>query len=93
MIKKPQQDQNRDGILRTLTRFGSGRLPMLGGNANKPYVAPSRERRKPLTTWQDEAAIKELRTLSLETGKKQQALVAEALNLLFAKHGKRTVAT
>ena len=48
MIKKPHQDQNRDGILRTLTRFGSGRLPMLGGNANKPYVAPSRERRKPL---------------------------------------------
>jgi hypothetical protein len=93
VIKKPQQDQNRDGILRTLTRFGSGRLPMTDGNANKTYVAPSRERRKPLTTWQDEAAIKELRTLSLETGKKQQALVAEALNMLFVKHGKRAVAT
>jgi hypothetical protein len=92
MIRKPHQDQNRDGILRTLTRFGSGRLPTPDGNA-KSYVAPSRERRKPLTTWQDEAAIKELRTLSLETGKKQQALVAEALNMLFAKHGKRTVAT
>jgi hypothetical protein len=94
VIKKPQQEQNRDGILRTLTRFGSGRLPTPGSEGNaKAYVAPSRERRKPLTTWQDEDAIKELRTLSLETGKKQQALVAEALNLLFAKHGKRTVAT
>jgi hypothetical protein len=91
-VKKPQE-QNREGILATLTRFGGGRLPMPDGNANRPYVAPSRERRKPLTTWQDEAAIKELRTLSLETSKKQQALVAEALNLLFAKHGKRTVAT
>jgi hypothetical protein len=89
-MKKPQE---RDGILRALTRFGSGRLPMPVGDANKPYVAPSRERRKPLTTWQDEDAIKELRTLALETGKKQQALVAEALNMLFAKHGKRTVAT
>ena len=92
MIKKPEQDQNRDGILRTLTRFGSGRLPMPGGNANKPYVAPSRERRKPLTTWQDEAVLKELRDLSHETGRKQQELVAEALNMLFVKHGKRRVA-
>lgn len=94
MIKKPQQDQNRDGILRTLTRFGGGRLPTPGseGNTGKAYVAPSRERRKPLTTWQDEAALKELRALSLETGKKQQALVAEALNMLFIKHRKPPVA-
>jgi hypothetical protein len=93
MIKKPQpQEQGRDRILRTLTRFSGGRLPAPEGNANKTYVAPSRERRKPLTTWQDEAALKELRDLSHQTGKKQQALVAEALNMLFAKHGKRTVA-
>jgi hypothetical protein len=55
-------------------------------------VAPSRERRKPLTTWQDEVALKELRDLSHETGRKQQELVAEALNMLFVKHGKRRVA-
>ncbi|HEY7086043.1 MAG TPA: ribbon-helix-helix domain-containing protein [Hyphomicrobiaceae bacterium] len=91
MIKKPQQDQNRDGILRTLTRFGGGRLPTPGSDT-KAYVAPSRERRKPLTTWQDEVALKELRDLSHETGRKQQELVAEALNMLFVKHGKRRVA-
>jgi hypothetical protein len=90
-MKKPQE-QNREGILRSLTRFGGGRLPTPDGNANKTYVAPSRERRKPLTTWQDEAAIKELRTLSHETGKKQQELVAEALNLLFARHNKPRLA-
>ena len=94
MIKKPQQDQNRDGILGTLMRYGSGRLPAPGseGKANKAYVAPSREHRKPLTTWQDDAVLKELRDLSHETGRKQQELVAEALNMLFVKHGKRRVA-
>ena len=42
-----------------------------------------------LTTWIDEAALKELRDLSHETGRKQQELIAEALNMLFVKHGKR----
>jgi hypothetical protein len=90
-MKKPQR-QNRYDILDKLTRYAGGRLPTPDGNANKPYVAPSRETRKPLTTWQDVAALKELRALSLETGKKQQALMAEALNMLFVKYGKGRVA-
>jgi hypothetical protein len=53
----------------------------------------SRKNRKSFTTWQDETAIKELRNLAHETGRKQQELVAEALNLLFVKYGKRAVAT
>jgi Antitoxin-like ribbon-helix-helix len=36
--------------------------------------------------------LKELRDLSHETGRKQQELIAEALNMLFVKHGKRRVA-
>jgi hypothetical protein len=36
--------------------------------------------------------LKELRNLSHETGRKQQELVAEALNMLFAKAGKGRIA-
>ena len=41
MIKKPQE-QNRDGILGALTRFGRGRVPPPERDTNKPYVPPSR---------------------------------------------------
>ena len=57
------------------------------------YVPPSRKNRKSFTTWQGETALSELCTLSHETGKSQQRLVAEALNLMLTKYGKRTVAT
>ena len=56
-------------------------------------MPPSRKNRKSFTTWQDAAALSELRALSHETGKSQQRLVAEALNLLLTKYGNRTVAT
>jgi hypothetical protein len=82
-----RQEQDREGIGAALERFS--RRPPPG----KAYVPPSRKNRKSITTWQDETALKELRDLSHERGRSQQELIAEALNLLFAKHGKRTVAT
>jgi hypothetical protein len=92
-MTKKQQELNRDGILGTLTRFGRGKVLPPAGNVGKPYVPPSRKNRKSFTTWQDETALSQLRALSHETGKSQQRLVAEALNLLLTKYGKRTVAT
>jgi hypothetical protein len=92
MIKKPSE-QDRDGILGTLARFGRGKVTPPTDNGDKAYVPPSRKNRKSFTTWQDETALKELRNLAHETGRKQQELVAEALNLLFVKYGKRAVAT
>ena len=92
MIKK-HPEPNRDGILGTLTRFGRGKIAPPAGNVGMPYVPPSRKNRKSFTTWQDETALSELRALSHETGKSQQRLIAEALNLLLTKYGKRTVAT
>jgi Ribbon-helix-helix domain len=41
---------------------------------------------------QDEAALKELRAISAETGISQQELVAEGLNYVLTKYGKRSVA-
>ena len=55
-------------------------------------MAPSRKNRKSITTWQDEAALKELRAISAETGISQQALIAEGINYVLAKYRKRSVA-
>ena len=91
MIKK-QEPQDRGAILRALASFTQGKVASPEGDAAKPYLPPSRKNRKSFTTWIDEAALKELRDLSRETGRKQQELIAEALNMLFVKHGKRRVA-
>ena len=45
----------------------------------KVYRAPSRANRKALTTWQDAAALKQLRHLANDLGTSQQALVAEGI--------------
>jgi hypothetical protein len=60
---------------------------------NGTYLAPSRTHRKAITTWQDALAVHQLKELSLVTGKPQQKLIAEALNELFVKHGKKPVAS
>jgi len=91
MIKKPQE-QNRDGILGVLTRFGRGGVTQPDDDTNKPYVPPSRKNRKSITTWQDEVVLKELKDISHETGIPQQVLIAEGLNYVLAKYRKRPVA-
>jgi hypothetical protein len=92
MIRK-QQDQNRDGILGALTRFGRGRVASPEGNVGKTYVPPSRKGRKSITTWQEEAVLKQLRDISHERGIPQQVLIAEGLNYVLAKYRKRAVAS
>jgi hypothetical protein len=47
---------------------------------------------KSITTCQDEAALKELRRISGETGISQQALIAEGLNYVLMKYRERAVA-
>ena len=46
-----------------------------------------------IATWQDKLALKQLGDLQHETGISQQALIAEALNMLMAKYNKPAVAT
>jgi hypothetical protein len=53
----------------------------------------SRKNRKSITTWQDEAVLKELKDISHERGIPQQVLIAEGLSYVLAKYRKRTVAT
>jgi hypothetical protein len=45
------------------------------------------------TTWQDKAAIKELKRLAIELGTTQQQLIAEGINHVLQKHGRPGVAT
>jgi hypothetical protein len=45
--------------------------------------------RKSITTWQDEAVLKELKDISHERGIPQQVLIAEALSYVFAKYRRR----
>jgi len=55
-------------------------------------VAPSRANRKAITTWQDAAALKELKLIAAEHGIAQQALIAEGLNYVLAKYRRAPVA-
>ena len=97
--KKPRQDQpnDRDGILNSLMNFGRGRsaLPPTPAPAQEPssYIPPSRRTKKTFTAWMDKAALEQLRHLSELKRIPQQKLIAEALNLLFEKHGLPPIAT
>jgi hypothetical protein len=47
---------------------------------------------KPIMSWHDPAVRQQLKLLAAETDKTEQKLMQEALNLLFAKHGKPKIA-
>jgi hypothetical protein len=53
---------------------------------------PDRAGRAPLPFWATTAAKKQLRLLAAERDTNQQALMTEALNLLFRKYGKPPIA-
>ena len=56
-------------------------------------VKPSRIGRVQFSSYQAPEAVRQLKILAAEQGSTIQALTAEALNMLFAKYGKPTVAT
>jgi hypothetical protein len=51
-----------------------------------------RDGRTPMPFWTTTAAKKQLRIMAAEADTTQQQLMGEALNLLFAKHGKPPIA-
>ena len=58
----------------------------------KPPARPDRAGRAPVPFWATVAAKKQLRFLAAEQDSDQQALMTEALNLLFQKYGKPPIA-
>ena len=56
------------------------------------YVAPSREGKKAVSGYFDPGVSKQLKLICLEQDTNLQALLKEALNDLFVKHGKSPIA-
>ncbi len=55
-------------------------------------LAPSRRGKRNVSAYIDSTAAKQLRLLAVEQDTSTQALVEEALNDLFRKHGKSAIA-
>jgi hypothetical protein len=92
MTKHPQPPQDSKAILGVLSKWARTPRHTASTPSGTYPVPPSRRSRKALTTWQDDVAVRQLKTIALEQGWTQQRALAEALNLLFAKHGKSTIA-
>ena len=60
--------------------------------APKKAVQASRENKRPITAFLDDAAIREIKLLVADTRRTQQDLFREAINDLLVKHGKRPLA-
>ena len=67
-------------------------VPKAGPTERSTAARPDRAGRAPLPFWATTAAKKQLRLLAAEHDTHQQALMTEALNLLFRKYGKRAIA-
>lgn len=92
MSKRTSKDQDRNPWLERLNPLRRMPTPMPPTNVGY-RTPPSRENRKALTTWQDEAALKQLKQIATERNISQQALIAEGINYVLAKYGKPTVAS
>ena len=67
--------------------------PQSSGPARKTGRAAAREGQTLVGGFFAPEVHKQLRVLAAEQGETQQALLAEALNMLFAKHGKPEIAS
>jgi hypothetical protein len=99
MTKSAPDAAERQGIMRTLASFGRGRAVVappperVAQNGRAYPVPPSRRTRRSLTTWQESVALQQIKEIANEEGIPQQKVIAEALNMVFVKYNKPTVAT
>jgi Antitoxin-like ribbon-helix-helix len=93
MTRKTDQGQDRNAWLDRLNLLRRTPQPELAPR-QRPYpTPPSRKNRRVLTTWQDDASLKQLKMLAVELEVSQQSLVAEGLNYVLNKYGRPSVAT
>lgn len=80
-------------IVDTLRNIGGvTRVDQTLGGAAVPQKKYARDGKAGWLTYHDQAVIKQVKLLSVETGQTQQQLAEEALNMLFAKYGKSQIA-
>ena len=83
-------------LLATAMSKITGRAPTAPAKASDIIgypTPPSRITRKAITTWQDAVAVQQLKDIAGERRVSQQKLIAEALNMVFAKYGRPPIAT
>jgi len=70
------------------------KLNKIGGKATPEErgVKPGRREKRSVMSSHDKAVVKQIKAIAFEEEKTQQALMQEALNLLFAKYGKDQIA-
>jgi hypothetical protein len=61
------------------------------GKAKSPGRTPAREGKKVIAGYFTEEDSRQFKQLGLDEGKTVQALLTEAINLLFKKHGKKPI--
>ena len=73
---------------------GRSAAPIAKSEANIPpeVTAPSRAGKKAIAGFFDPAVSRQLKEIGLQKDKSVQALLAEALNDLFEKHGRSRIA-
>ena len=85
--EKPAPGPDRNRIMDTLKVFrgGGGSAPQgtpPTGTGAYP-IPPSRQRRKAVTTWQDELALKQLKDLANERGKSRAGAIGRSAQPAF----------
>lgn len=94
MRKTKDAAPERGGLLNAVGRWGATkREPVPTRGHRESAQQPSRKGRKQLAFWQDALVVKELKALAVEQGMTQQALMSEAINLVFKKYGKPPIAS
>lgn len=61
-------------------------------SADEKQDKPSRRQKKTLMSWHSPEVVKQVKAIGFKHDKTQQALMQEALNLLFAKYGEDQIA-
>ena len=67
-------------------------LESLGDDKTDSKVAPSRRGKRAIVGHFDPVVCRQLKQIALDEDKSSQALLAEALNLLFQSYGKKPIA-
>jgi hypothetical protein len=96
MSKRNQQPKPDRNLLAAAMSKITGRAPTAPVRESDGIgypIPPSRMTRKAITTWQDAVAVQQLKDIAGERRISQQKLIAEALNMVFAKYGRPPIAT
>lgn len=83
---------NLAAAMKPLDRTATMSPPVEAARKPRDFRQPSREGKRPLIAYFSPECIRQFKQIALDHDTTQQALLAEALNDLFQKYGKPTLA-